>query len=182
MSSTRFKDYPSNNDFDLDSYLEEKAEEESYNEYYEPEEQKRPTFRRNAIAIGVIVGALAMWTMIGGPSFFFPFSSDDSATVTTFDNNIVVPPAPPRTTVPRAPVAPPAPTIEYQNVQGGYLDYLEDFNNQNLNMFSDNAIQAFYNNGVPIQYLKTWKVPGLLTIFLTVRLLVFIQVVYLLVI
>lgn len=159
MKRTRFKGQESNDLFDLDSYLEEKASEESSSKDHNLELKKKPTFKRNMIAIGIIATFFTLWTFIGVPSFFISFEDDNFPSVPDYEYTFMQPPVP-------TPPPPPVNSSEQsQNFDVEYLDYLDQLNTENLNMFSDAVTQAFHGNGVPVQYLKSLDENGLISSF-----------------
>jgi hypothetical protein len=157
MKRTRFKGHESNDLFDLDSYLEEKASEESSSKNHNLELNKKPTVKRNMVAIGIIATFLIFWTFIGVPSFFISFEDDKIPSVPDYEYTFMQPPVP---------SPPPVNSSEQiRNFDVEYLDYLDQLNAENLNMFSSAATQAFHGSGVPVEYLKSLDENGLISSF-----------------
>lgn len=149
MKRTRFKGHESNDLFDLDNYLEEKAIEESSPKNHNHELNKKPTVKRNMVAIGIIATFLIFWTFIGVPSFFISFEDDKIPSAPDYEYTFMQPPVP-------TPPPPPVNSSEQsQNFDVEYLDYLDQLNAVNLNMFSNAETQAFHGSGVPVEYLKS---------------------------
>lgn len=156
MSKTRLDNTSKDNEFDLEEYLEKKAREKTN----VSEESKKPSFKRNFIAVALFVAFFTIWIKLGNIPLFFSFDSNDVVqTVTNPSNSIFVP-------TPLIPaVAPPIQNLDYENFEGEYLDYLQQLNEQNLNVFSTSAVQAFYSSGVSIQYIQDLEVANLLNDF-----------------
>ena len=159
MKRTRLNGHKSNDLFDLDGYLEEKASEESSSRNHNLELSKKPTVKRNMIAIGIIATFFAFWTFISVPSFFISLEDDKTSPVPDFDYTLMQPP------VLTPPLTPEQPITQNQNFHGEYSDYLEQLNVENLDIFNNSATQSFYSSGVPIQYLKDLEESGLITNF-----------------
>ena len=68
MSKTRLDNTSKDNEFDLEEYLEKKAREETN---VSEESKKKPSFKRNFIAVALFVAFFTIWIKLGNILYFF---------------------------------------------------------------------------------------------------------------
>ena len=167
MSKQRSRSGKNTDDFDLDSYLDEKANAEqstARSKFYQ--EDKGTSKKRNLMVIGFFIGFMILYGIIRSSIEekvpFGVMNVDEPATVETTPSVNV-----PSPTVDIAPPPPPAPPATGQQAfDGSYIDYFEAVTEAGLgNDFSGPAIQSFYSSGVPIDYLVKLKEAGFIDEF-----------------
>ncbi|GAB5408612.1 MAG: hypothetical protein BalsKO_09770 [Balneolaceae bacterium] len=160
MANQRFRNSGKDPDFDLDEYIHEKSSEGTQEEIYEEDiDYPKPTARRNIVAILSFVVLAGVWIMTGGPASIFNVNSGNDGIEVQVGNpieNVFQ--------APQTPLPPPPPPVSGQ-VSTGYLDYLQQVNEQFPNQFSGSAVQGMYNGGVPIDYLVILQDGGFLDDF-----------------
>lgn len=154
MGSEKYKNRSTSNDFDLDDYINKMADQDlNENKYKDFEERDESSFKRNFIAIAIVIILSAVWLFTAGP-----FASNGTNTVEItepvlpdldFDFNDLA----------EIPVPPPPPVVE--EFSTSYIDYLEAVNNRFPDEFSSPAVRAFYDANVSLDYLDALNAAGM---------------------
>lgn len=125
MSMQRFKSPQPKTDFDLDAYLERKANEPYVASHSDIEKKTESSFRKNVIALGIFLLFAAVWLVTGGPLSVFNFGDEGVQEVNRFTTATPPPPSAPDVRVSEAP--------SYNQIQTGYLEYLQQIQEAGFN-------------------------------------------------
>ncbi|MBO6795178.1 MAG: hypothetical protein JJ895_14810 [Balneolaceae bacterium] len=155
----------SEDDFDLDSYLEEKGGTASKNEEYSSQEEPKNNTLLNGFLLAIALIASVYWSydVTTSNNWFGIFGSDEAALIS--DVPRVAPTAP-------LPPLPPSETATFNFASnsdlGSVTDYLQNLDQRGL--LNDRLLNAFearqiYQERVPIEYLEALNEAGYLSEF-----------------
>ncbi len=164
-----FKNRPLKNDldsdFDLDGYLNEKAQNPESEDQIEEVFEERSDLIKNSLLVLAVITTIFLWTFDWSPRNAYNYFFEGENPILVFEEGgQTASPDIEQTVVSEAPRFPEFETTAEPS-EGSAVDYLVELREKNL--IGDNKLSGFdarqlYSSGVPVSYLEALDEPNLL--------------------